>query len=458
MAAGLDPIPMLSSTFSNMTLPDEEMLETSTSVPTESQSILQEDTEIQEEVRSLLKMIMKMFQVNDVRCIDVQEEIVHLREMLASLLDLHVNNIDIMKLVDIMTILAKIGAEKELAIMRRLIEVKNKQLEIMKAKQEVSSKQQEVIEISKTIASKQREVRHKQEEVRRVLNEVTKEFHLPELIPNPFSMKVLLWNVNGAKHAEIRNSLVSRVVESINPDVVLLQETTIKLVKKIKETPKRKYASQWAYRKGASDTVILYDNIIFNRIGLKADIIEKIIEEKVPDITWAKEKKRGPEQEEGGQGREQQPQQLSLRDDIIRKRMSLVCLKIRGTGTKLIFVSFHNGYKIPYAKEGAIAACELISEIQKKKKCFVIGGADFNHQLSNDDKLKFGAVEYQVTQRRSEKRKVDSIVIAPTGTAKEASVKAIDPFETAEQVVTENHTEVVDHDPLVCQLTIYMPQ
>ena len=55
--------------FSNMTLQDDKIQEISISVPIESKSILQEDSEIhqnvQEEVERILKLIMNMFQVYD---------------------------------------------------------------------------------------------------------------------------------------------------------------------------------------------------------------------------------------------------------------------------------------------------------------------------------------------------------------------------------------------------------
>ena len=45
------------------------MLESSISVPTESQSIIQVDSSIQDDFKRILKMIKGMFQVNDVKYI-----------------------------------------------------------------------------------------------------------------------------------------------------------------------------------------------------------------------------------------------------------------------------------------------------------------------------------------------------------------------------------------------------
>ena len=97
----------LSRSFSGMRISDEnvEMLESSISVPTESQSIIQVDSSIQDDFKRILKMIKGMFQVNDVKYICVQEKILSLQKSIGNLLDLHISNIEEPNLKEILTML-----------------------------------------------------------------------------------------------------------------------------------------------------------------------------------------------------------------------------------------------------------------------------------------------------------------------------------------------------------------
>ena len=360
----------LSKSFSNMSILDGnfEMLESSVSV-TDSQQIIQADSDIQKEIKSILKMIKIMLQVNDTKYICVQEKIESLREMIGSLLDLHISNIDIMKLVDILTMLQEVEAEEAIPIMRKLIEVWTKQQKIESTLQEVSSKQQEAIEIVKTIRSKQDIVREKQEEVKTTLEEATEQ--IPVAGTEPFPIKVLLWNIGTTDHV-VRDCLVPGMVKKLIPNVILLQEATDTTVKEINKSTTKCY--KWLKN---NTTGILYDDEIYEPIQEFDEKIGASIKDLVPDLRWKPDKKKDD---------------LRTLRELFDTRMRVDCLKIQGSTQKVIFMSFHNGYRNPYVQEGAEAFCEIVLEIQRKTKCFVVGGADLNCQLSTDEKAKYKRV------------------------------------------------------------------
>ena len=330
------------------------------------------------------------------------------------------------------------------------MEVWSKQKEIESTLQEVSSKQQEAIEIVKTIRSKQEDVKHKQEDVKTTLGEAIR--RIPVAVAKHFPIKVLLWNI-GTKDPEIRECLVTGMVERVDPDVLLLQEVMSqsqllhkkkkkhtnlpKTITQIKDSSKKKY--EWLEQ---DMTGILYDNGKYELIQEDFDEVIRVSKENlVPNKRWKPDKNKDDE--------------MTMRE-LFDTRMKVACLQIRGTTQRVIFLSFHNGYKYPYKKEGAVAFCELVLEIQRQTKCFVVGGADLNCQLSTNKKSRYGTVKYELTERRSALLMVDYFVIGPSGTAKEASVKAFNP-DIHDRYTTDECKAAVDHDPLVCDLTIYLP-
>ena len=422
----------LSKSFVSMRISErnDDLLESSISVPKESRSILQEDSDIQVEFKSILRMIKGMLRVNDVKYICVQKKILSLQKSIGNLLDRHISHIEKKNLEEIVTMLQEVKAEEAIPIMCKLIEVWTKQQEIESTLQEVSSKQQEAIEIIRTIRSKHNIVREKQEEVKTTLEEATEQILATGA--KAFPIKVLLWNI-GTKDSIVRDFLVPGMVKERIPDVILLQEAPNITVVEINKS-ERKY--EWLKK---NTTGILYDNEKYEHIQEFDKVIRVSIQDLVPDLRWKPDKNKEDER--------------TLRE-VFDTRMRVGCLKIRGSTQKVIFMSFHNGYRNPYVQEGAKVFCKLVFEIQRKTKCFVVGGADLNCQLSTSEKSKYGVVEYQVTDRRSKQKTIDYFVIAPPDTAKKVNALNLIPIDkyTSDQCET-----ALDHDPLVCKLTIHIP-
>ena len=171
-------------------------------------------------------------------------------------------------------------------------------------------------------------------------------------------------------------------------------------------------------------------------------------------------------------------------DNIIRSRICYVGLTMQHIPTSpiMIFISFHNIYKQDRgckAKETARIFCKLVLEIHRRSGCVVVAGADLNHQLSTRFRSELGAtlIPYEVTERRSEKKKIDYFIVAPDNTA-EVSVEALNFIDTEDsdflhslmsnpipipdsdgtiEFKTADISEALDHDPLVCELKIFMP-
>ena len=334
-----------------------------------------------------------------------------------------------------------------------------------------------VMQLDEEVMSKQQEVSSKQQEVRSILNVVKRKLQIS--VTTPFSIKVLCWNINGSGITDARNCLVPAVVRAESPDVLLLQEKTsetiVKLLQKFKKyevvettpVPPKKYFIE-ALILYDKDKYELHREELFPGGPILRDVIYRIIEEVVPNTTW--------------QLKDDKTQELR---NIFYNRMITVGLKIRDNPKSpiMIFISFHNIYKVDdcYVRESARLFCELVLEIQRQTGCIVVGGADLNHQLSTRYCTELGAtlMQYEVTERRSEGLKVDYCIVAPASTAEEASAKALNFIDTEESDTlhslmrnpipkpnsvepcgykNDHYKEALDHDPLVCELTIYVSE
>ena len=331
------------------------------------------------------------------------------------------------------------------------------------------------------VRSIQQEVRSKQQEVRSILNKVKRRLKIS--FTTTFSIKVLCWNINGSGITDARNCLVPAVVEEVSPDVLLLQEKTSDVIVKLCQRFKNYGLMETKPidpQKNFIEALILYDQDKYEILNLDEvelfpggpilkDEIHRIIEEVVPNTTWKLKYDKTQE----------------LRN-IFYERMTIVCLKMIRDNPKspiMIFISFHNIYKVKdcYVRESAKLFCDLVLEIQRRTGCVVVGGADLNHQLSARYRSTLGAnlMQYEVTERRSEGLKVDYCIVAPASTAEEASAKALNFVDTEESdtlhslmrdlipkpdlVEPRGYTNSVykaalDHDPLVCDLTIYVSE
>ena len=293
-------------------------------------------------------------------------------------------------------------------------------------------------------------------------------------VTSSFPIKVLCWNINGSGITEARNCLVPAVVRAESPDVLLLQEKTsdviVRLCQKFKnygvvETipvgEKKLVESLILYDQNKYELLVQYREKLSSSGPILGDVMYRSINKVVPNTTW--------------QLKDGKIQKLR---NIFYDRMIIVCLKRRGFTKSpiMIFISFHNIYKVKdcYVRESARLFCQIVLEIQRRTRCVVVAGADLNHQLSTRYCTELGAtlMQYEVTERRSEGLKVDYCIVAPASTAEEASIKALNFIDTEEsdslhslmsrlmktKYKYTDYKEALDHDPLMCELTIYVSE
>ena len=303
-----------------------------------------------------------------------------------------------------------------------------------------------------------------------------------------------------------RHAIVSKVVEEIDPDILLLQETKTNIlvkdivvvnkvdpdiqqpqetendipVEEIEKLNGRDYKQVAQIREeGAKKTSwkeakVLYDSKKFDAIGLKQRRDElSLALDNIDEATTAtklRERTDG-QQRKAGVGR------------VIKERVSWVCLRRRdgpNAGREIIFMSFHN-YYTSESDKGARVFCKAMEEMKSQTRVDVVAGADFNCKF---DKYKVGGEEkskackeqitvpkYTMSTRRTSK--IDYI-ITTLKTPDEVRVEARAPWDIAASslkgrvVVDSNgkeHTfsaddyhKTVDHDPLICTLTLQPKQ
>ena len=283
---------------------------------------------------------------------------------------------------------------------------------------------------------------------------------------------VLLWNINGPGKAEPRNQLVPRVVKAINPDVLLLQETTTdKLVNSITN---RVYRQVPAGDK--KESRVLYDSHLY----------EDISQEKIFSIHGTRRNKTSVKDaldrsvEVIGAARKTRGGPAPGVREAVRKRLSCVGLKRRGQDSLpenvTIFMSLHNyntSEKAENRDNVAIHLCEIVGKMRELTGAHVVAGADFNcnvREKIDPETLEKGIYipDYAMTKRRTErgKKKIDFIVTTrevrvqahdftgPGGIATTLDGKeVIDDKRKPHTFTAGDYDESVDHDPLVCTLT-----
>ena len=83
------------------------------------------------------------------------------------------------------------------------------------------------------------------------------------LAPAPYPIKVVLWNIHGkteAGYPQARKDIVPPVIESVNPDILLLQETCDRpLVKSIMKLRSETREYRDVQRENVRETRIMYD-------------------------------------------------------------------------------------------------------------------------------------------------------------------------------------------------------
>ena len=302
-------------------------------------------------------------------------------------------------------------------------------------------------------------------------------------------VKVLLWNIHGgtrkskqsdAAGAEemnpdkldaqsaygARNLLVPRVVKKVDPDILLLQETTTdKLVDKIIKYTDRGY--QQVQAGNTTESRILYSNkytevskdkLFPRQSEQKTHTLNEVLQQSISNVI-PKDSKR---KLKGGT--------VQGATEVFDYRLSIVGLRVKGHPESpiMIFLSFHNVYRRADKEQIAGEFCQLVSIIQELTRCVVVGGADLNCQLSSKD---FNVIDYEPTERRSAPgKKIDYFVVAPPDSAEKASVEALNFEDTIDgdflhplmsglqrpgsgvPYTNERYTTALDHDPLVCEI------
>ena len=282
--------------------------------------------------------------------------------------------------------------------------------------------------------------------------------------------RVLLWNIHGETRipgTEVRNLLVPRVVQVVNPDILLLQETkTDKLVDEIIEYTDRGY--QQVQAENRFESRILYADKYTNiskdeklfplQSEQKTHTLNEVLQQSISNVV--------PKDSQ----RELRKGRVQGATEVFDSRLSIVglCVKDHPESPIMIFLSFHNVFSTAdSANREKIAGefCQLVSIIQELTGCVVVGGADLNCQLSSKD---FNVIDYEPTERRSAPgKKIDYFVVAPPDSAEKASVEALNFKDTKEgdflhplmsglqrtdPYTNERYTTALDHDPLVCEI------
>ena len=230
-------------------------------------------------------------------------------------------------------------------------------------------------------------------------------------------IKVLLWNIPGDTckvYTSAHQKVVTFVVNEINPDVLLLQETSNRrLVSSImrSRSDTRKYEDVSTI--DVRETRIIYDTNKYNLVPSDKKIFPQDSGTKSLDDVLRISKKRVLIKEN-----------LKLRDGkfsdlekILEHRISVASLR-RNTFPEspiVVFISFHN----VHLSEGADVRardvecfCQLVSEIRELTGCVVLAGADFNQQLIRPYSYRT-ILDYTPTDRRLKSGQIDYFVLDP---------------------------------------------
>ena len=289
--------------------------------------------------------------------------------------------------------------------------------------------------------------------------ESTQDPKLWEELPfHPPQFTVLSWNIKGESGslAEPRNILVPRVVNHVNPDVLLLQEIpSDKIIKKISSQAKRRKYEQ--VNAGIrSEARVVYDSDVFEPTcmsGVKHTctcVPEVNLDNRVASVFH-------PEQ-----GRQMRGVQYTLRN-----RVAAVRLRHKDTGRVIVFMSFHNIYKIMGDIHSDVTAktfCQIVSADTWPDGTLVVGGADLNCVRFDHG----NALVPDYEQHRRE-RKIDYYVAKQNDITLNGYVLALNildeerfslvwddvdrHMENNTHFTRDHYDESLDHDPLVYELT-----
>jgi len=285
----------------------------------------------------------------------------------------------------------------------------------------------------------------------------TQDLNLWEELPfhSASTITVLSWNIKGESGSieEPRQILVPRVVNHVNPDVLLLQEIpSNEIINTIRRTLRgRTYASVEAGI--MSEARVVYDS----------RVLEPLPEVNLDDMVASV---FPPEQEGLMRGVQQ----------TFRSRVAAVRLKHKDTGRVIVFLSFHNVYKGVYINMRvtihrtvtATTFCQIVSADTWPDDTLVVGGADLNCTCDNFHRGEALVPQYrQCRRQRKGKDEIDYYVAKKDDITLDGSVFALNSFsqkrfrlvwkdvKSNTRFTWKQFDESLDHDPLVYKLTLY---
>lgn len=260
---------------------------------------------------------------------------------------------------------------------------------------------------------------------------------------------VLSWNINGPGQAEPRKQMLETVINRVDPDVMLLQETKKSIVEFLEKNnviPEKDYISEAADDK--EEAMVIYKKVVFEKVNPSPVNLDKVLKKVISEN-----------------------ETISLKDkkvpvrSRIKERSCVVHLRHILTEREIIFVSYHNirkGGGDAAVIDMATKVCKIIDTLHKSTECCVIAGVDFN--CSGFDKTPVKVLDYTSTPRRTSKAKVDYYILKKsTENWKEEKVNAYDLFPGDKTTLFERHKKkfkldqykkALDHDPLVLPLSV----
>ena len=165
------------------------------------------------------------------------------------------------------------------------------------------------------------------------------------------------------------------------------------------------------------------------------------------------------------------------------ERVSWVCLRRKdgpNADKKITFMSFHN-YNNTVSYEGARVFCQAVAAMKTLTGLYVVAGVDFNceeeklHpkiQEDPDPTEGLNIPDYNMSERRTKSKKKMIDFIVTTLNPEEVSVEVVD-FTASDGIASklkgtvvvdsegkphiysiEDYGITVDHDPLLCKLTL----
>ena len=282
-------------------------------------------------------------------------------------------------------------------------------------------------------------------------------FSRPYVAKDSLPVTVLSWNINGPGKADPRRRMIDSVIDCIDPDIMLLQETKDSIMTQFKS--RDKYKSEHAGYK--EEAQVLFKKDIFEKVSPSTanSKVDNILEEMFPA--------------------DETPNQLRSGSvpakKVIRDRICVVHLRHIRTKYEIILISYHNirkGGGRGAVRNKASEVCQIIEKLHESTECCVIAGVDFNcsyfHPASAEVPL------YEATSRRQRKSKVDFFILEEDekvnkGEEVNWNVKAFDlfpqqkeqPFNKYFEALKSFHSEeeydkAIDHDPLTLRLSIKM--